>query len=156
MGRQYFAECECTLTTCMLGSRARKRCSNSEGKQLARDRRKASKKEQRAQRRAAKADKSKGERPKKKKQRERKCFRGLLCPDLRAAVAVAAGRAAVTLAAKGEADAIGTEPGPEIGAGADRPAAIVQKHPPPFRQRRQGTVGARSRRQLCMEGQGLL
>ena len=41
-------------------------------------------------RRAAKAAKSRGGRPK-------RCFRGCLCPGLRAAAAVGAGRAAVTV-----------------------------------------------------------
>ena len=100
-------------------------------------------------RRAAKAAKSRGGRPK-------RCFRGCLCPGLRAAAAVGAGRAAVTLAAEGVTDAAGTGHGPVSGAGAGHPAAVVQRHPLPCQWQSQGTVGAKSRRRSFMEEQGLL
>ena len=90
-------------------------------------------------RRAAKAAKSRGGRPK-------RCFRGCLCPGLRAAAAVGAGRAAVTLAAEGVTDAAGTGHGPVSGAGAGHPAAVVQRHPLTCQWQSQGTVGAKSRR----------
>ena len=99
--------------------------------------------------RAAKAAKSRGERPK-------RCFRGCLCPGLRAAAAVGAGRAAVTLAAEGVTDAAGTGHGLVSGAGAGRPAAVVQRHPLPCQWQSRGTVGAKSRRRSFMEEQGRL
>ncbi len=88
MSRQYFAECECTLTTCMSGSRARKRCSNSQGKQLARERRKASKKkkkksqEHKEERRRPPNQKAKGQKKKKTVKRERKMFPWPFMPGL--------------------------------------------------------------------------
>ena len=100
-------------------------------------------------RRAAKAAKSRGGRPK-------RCCRGCLCPGLRAAAAVGAGRAAVTLAAEGVTDAAGTGHGPVSGAGAGHPAAVVQRHPLTCQWQSQGTVGAKSRRRSFMEEQGLL
>ena len=100
-------------------------------------------------RRAAKAAKSRGGRPK-------RCSRGCLCPGLRAAAAVGAGRAAVTLAAEGVTDAAGTGHGPVSGAGAGHPAAVVQRHPLTCQWQSQGTVGAKSRRRSFMEEQGLL
>ena len=77
-------------------------------------------------RRAAKAAKSRGGRPK-------RCFRGCLSPGLRAAAAVGAGRAAVTLAAEGVTDAAGTGHGPVSGAGRSEASSHLPVAEPGYR-----------------------
>ena len=75
---------------------------------------------------------------------------------MRAAAAVGAGRAAVTLAAEGVTDVAGTGHGAVSGAGAGRPAAVGQRDPLPCQWQSRGTAGAKSRRRFFREEQGRL
>ena len=136
-------------TKALLESKLGSRVEESLPKKKKKKKRKRKEEGTRETRRAAKAAKSRGGRPK-------RCCRGCLCPGLRAAAAVGAGRAAVTLAAEGVTDAAGTGHGPVSGAGAGHPAAVVQRHPLTCQWQSQGTVGAKSRRRSFMEEQGLL
>ena len=62
----------------------------------------------------------------------------------------------MTLAAEGVTDAAGTGHGLVSGAGAGRPAAVVQRDPLPCQWQSRGTVGAKSRRRFFREEQGRL